>query len=418
MESTQPSATSSLGQSSGVQGPGVVMTFPASVWKDYVPDCKAAIMNGASCQSTSGDVQVLLDKTHPDRIILGVLKDIIAHHPKLRVRPCLYEGEPMIGLLSDDNQSAHGLSALRPSQTMSAMSPSIMESASPVNPQSTQPGSSIANTRNGGYIGFPLPYEERGNAEANSESEAQAGRPKDSHSSQLRGKRINGYLLYRKVHYQEIAERLARLDLESVGQRVQMGRISQILSDQWNRLPPAQKKFFDDKAKEEEGDLSTEHLAREYHEFLARNGLDIIQAVPEGHPMGLDKYNVPELYGTILASPSRLGKRKSTATVSSPPRKAPKTSASHRAAPTPTTPWQVAGPSPQQHQTPASPTNEHLMRTRPARQSLLQQLFTQRRSTQRAVDGRATSYGQLGNGFLDDSAVDDRAWFDLRPSKR
>ncbi|XXH02405.1 hypothetical protein Hte_008780 [Hypoxylon texense] len=102
------------------------------------------------------------------------------------------------------------------------------------------------------------------------------------------------------------------------------------LSDQWNkRLPRIQKEFFQIKDKEEKalhkktypwyvplrlkgpkrpsieavklpGYLNMKDLAMEYYDFLRKYRLDILYPVPENHPRGLDQYNFPDLYGSIL----------------------------------------------------------------------------------------------------------------------
>ncbi|KAI1778996.1 hypothetical protein F4818DRAFT_437798 [Hypoxylon cercidicola] len=168
---------------------------------------------------------------------------------------------------------------------------------------------------------------------------------------------MNSYILYRAVHHHEVAKRL-----ESLGIPGCSNLISKILGDQWsNRLPPAQKEFFIQKATEEEtlhrevypwyrydsdkkkrnntaggkkecisdmnlpGYLNMGDVMRDYHQFLQNNGFAVIQPVPAGDSKGLSQYNIPEYYNTILVDPIENGERKRKRSSPRQSRKARKT---------------------------------------------------------------------------------------------
>lgn len=249
---------------------------------------------------------------------------------------------------------------------------------------------------------------------------------------------------------------------------------AKILGDQWKcRLPLIQQKFFDDKAKEEEtlhkkaypwykygperkkgkkgkrdagnvqpkvkkaritevnipGFLNMDDLVREYHQFLASNNLNIVHPVPEGHPLGFEKYNAPELYGTILAGPRTSGRNKRKATVSDQSRKAPKTS-QEQSAPVSqrevltTAPMQVVAPSLEQTQisepsipgpsipTLSIPTSSVPISSVPT-SSVHEQPVDEQPATQESVHDHSTSHEQLDSGLSDDSNDDSMAWLDV-----
>ncbi|KAI1405134.1 hypothetical protein F4819DRAFT_502264 [Hypoxylon fuscum] len=147
--------------------------------------------------------------------------------------------------------------------------------------------------------------------------------------------------MYRMIHHNEVVKRL-----EHLGYAAPNSIVSSILGDQWSmRLPPLQKKFFQDKAEEETrlhsqvypwydyeperkkgkragsntpditlpGYLDLEEVAREYHEFVKNNNLQVVLPVAAGHPKGLEKYNAPELFDSVMTEykqkPSRRGRK-------------------------------------------------------------------------------------------------------------
>ncbi|KAI1778998.1 hypothetical protein F4818DRAFT_437800 [Hypoxylon cercidicola] len=136
--------------------PGVIMTFPASVWKDYDPEHKAEVINEATHQSAGKPVQVLLDNTHPDRIILGVVSDILNHHPYLKIEACLFSGEPTIGIFVDVEPD-HGDPAPSEVQTPDSNSPVTDHFQNGLSPRHSSVDSGDSNTNGSGSTGSPTP---------------------------------------------------------------------------------------------------------------------------------------------------------------------------------------------------------------------------------------------------------------------
>ncbi|KAI6082683.1 hypothetical protein F4821DRAFT_281545 [Hypoxylon rubiginosum] len=103
----QLNTNSGLNQQSGIQGPGVVESFRASEWVTFPSAYKATIITRATYGSGGKDAQVFLDTTHPDRAIVAITRDLLTHHPYLRVETRVYAGESMPALVA--NRTPHNL---------------------------------------------------------------------------------------------------------------------------------------------------------------------------------------------------------------------------------------------------------------------------------------------------------------------
>ncbi|KAI1778995.1 hypothetical protein F4818DRAFT_455225 [Hypoxylon cercidicola] len=112
-----------------VARPGVLTTISATAWSTYTADYKAGLISVMSRQVPGKRVQVILD-THPDRVILGIVKDILDHSPHLRVEGCQCFGEIMLGLFVDGQSN---VGHLNPNMVQTHVMPAIptMSSISP-----------------------------------------------------------------------------------------------------------------------------------------------------------------------------------------------------------------------------------------------------------------------------------------------
>ncbi|KAI1778997.1 hypothetical protein F4818DRAFT_455228 [Hypoxylon cercidicola] len=330
MASYQFGVTSDLSQSFSV-----VMSFQASEWFNYSQDYKARILNAASHSAPGRQIQVLLDRTNQDRVILGVVTDTLNNNNCVQIEAM---GQPMLGLTTSNlPSSGYLVPTCAPSfmtappmvqypgaaQTPAMMHNAIMRYNSPVTPQSVQLG---GIKRGPSSLHKDLLYTYH-------------------NSTGSRGGRYSSHPSLGGDHNVTIATRGSEQDGVAMN--------ATFLGDQWSRrLPLIQKKFFVDKAQEEErlhkitypwykyirekntakkpnlsdlslpGYLNLEDLTREYHEFVRNEGLYIIHPVPEDDdPKALHQYNTPSLYGTIL---NESGKKRKPAS-SYNPRKARKT---------------------------------------------------------------------------------------------
>ncbi|KAI1778999.1 hypothetical protein F4818DRAFT_455230 [Hypoxylon cercidicola] len=290
---------------------GIIGTFQASEWHLFSPDMKAAAFNFASSQAPGKLVQVFLDSTHPNRVLLGVLSEIILYNNYVKIEPCQHSGEIMLGLFIHNQpnyQNPYMASSVAPAQlTPNMMSPNIMfphtmlpnimstnTMATNMMPNNIMPDNmmlpSILNTPVSHQRGatrnlfasppssFGTGYNAVGSRGFIPNNGISSSSP-TSNGEQVRGIAIgagnprqggalvnsegvpegrslprprNSWVLYRAVHDQEIAKRLEHRGLVIDGVN-RTTLISRILADQWReRLPTVQKEFFIRKAAEEE----------------------------------------------------------------------------------------------------------------------------------------------------------------------